>query len=56
MNLVKYDPKKHQGKQIYEMKPFEDGNISGISMQKSDVVPEVAALIPWQYFVDEGEK
>ena len=57
MNYVDFDPKKHKGRQLYELQSKEMGDMVATVVVPTDTPFEQAAQTPWYYVVEaeEGE-
>ena len=56
MNYVDFDPKKHKGRQLYELQSKEMGDMVATVVVPTDTPFEQAALTPWYYVVEAEEQ
>ena len=53
MNYVAFNPKKHEGKQLYEQQTVDKDDVVEVVIVESSTPFEVAAKTPWYYLVEE---
>ena len=56
MNYVDFDPKKHKGRQLYELQSKEVGDMVATVAVPTNTPFEQAAQTPWYYVVEAGKE
>jgi len=54
-SFVPYDPAKHAGKQLYELRCTTTNGVIETSYVPVSVAPETASQVPWYYAVQAEE-